>query len=382
MRSPPSSRGRVRRVHRCSARVGPPGSPAFGVSRRRAASRRRSTRSVAGHASGSAEGAHRDVLGGPRADAGQREQPGAGLGAVGARVERQPPSATGGGERPQRAHPAAGQPERRPRSASAQRARRSGTRAASRAVACASASGVAVALRRAGRQGAGAGDRDLLAEHRAHGQLEAVDGARHAQPGSAATSGASAGSAPSTASTASGSASRSSSRRTAARPPCRGRPGPGCAAARSTWRASHAAPASTTAGPCRVPTTPAQPCARRTVLDARDRARAPGSRAARRRRTARGARSRSTRPPTRRRRCTGRASRRGAARTGGQPNSLAHHVVELPDAGEARRRTRRRSASARSGRRAAGRSARAGSGPAPAARRRPRRRATGAGGAR
>ena len=180
--------------------------------------------------------------------------------------------------------------------------------------------------------GAGTGDRDLLADdaRTAVSNGSTLPGAR--RPGVLATSGASTGSSPSTASTATGSASRSSSRRTRC-----------TAGARSRQSASveRAAPHVRLARPSRRTATPwpaaGRACggsARRPTLDAGHRARAEERERALGRRTARASAAR-----TRHRSGDRRASppiderRRQLARR--EREDLADGVVELADAAEA-----------------------------------------------
>ena len=179
-----------------------------------AAAARRTTRSEASRTSGSASGPHAQVVGGPRPDAGQREQRGADLVAVGAGVECEP--AVGDRARPARArHRARGPRHRQVGGVDVgQHVRRTGTAATARrrtprSPCCGDDARRARCARRP--------DRDLLADDgRAppSRSRRRVPGAR--SPGRLRTSGASAGRRRAPSSTATGSASRSSSRRTRA----------------------------------------------------------------------------------------------------------------------------------------------------------------------
>ena len=355
--------GRLARVVPQVQRRRRPARAASGRGRRRgAASRRRSTRSVAGQASGSAERAHRDVLGGPGPDAGQREQPGARLGAVGARVEhaagRRPP------RRPGRAAHATRAPVS-PRAGPSRSAAASASAVGNAVVSAPSGSSSGVAVRRdqpAGQR-AGARHRDLLAEDRTHRELEPVDRAGHPQARAAPRRAAPApGRSASTASIDGRVRVQVEQPAQPRRPPCPGRTGPAGAAARSRGPAPGVT--STTAAPCRVADDAAQrsaPSASSTPATARGRgsrssSAAPyGSRCTSRSTSAAG-------PPVGRRprRRSGRAAQLGRRAA----ELLAHHVVELPDAGEPGRERDLGHRQRRLVDRAAARSARAGSGPA------------------
>ena len=123
---------------------------------------------------------HRDVVGGPRPDAGQRQQRTAYVVAVGAAVEHDAPLGQGGRQPDERAPPGArhrqGLRVRRRRGS-----RASGNRCVSPGTGESTGRPCSATMRPADRPGAG--DADLLADHRADRRLVAVDLAGHAEAG-------------------------------------------------------------------------------------------------------------------------------------------------------------------------------------------------------
>ena len=280
-----------------------------------------------------AERAQRDVVGRPRADA--RESPAApgvrrrGRGRGRARCRRRPAPRTAR-PAPGRGRAASAGPRgRAPASVAA-----SGNRWVSPSTGC--ATGRPCCGDQPRRDGARAGDADLLAEHRADGDLVAVDVAGHAQPGPAPAP-----------------ADRSPGRRRTRRRPRPGRSrrraaGGPARSRRAVSRRSSSANVAVTNAVCRGSATsgissrtvpgavrqregPGVPALARR-LDARHRAQRRGSRAARCRRTACVRRAASSTAPV------VAPAAAAAAQVGRRGRvDLADRVVELPHAGEAGR---------------------------------------------
>ena len=316
---------------------------------------------------GMAERAQRDVVGGPGADARDRQQSARRTSSrSGPRSRAMSPEASAAAQ----ARPAPGRARAAsaaPRGRAPARRRRVGEEVGQRRRR-GSGSGSPYSRDEPGRGGARAGDADLLAEHGPHRELVAVDVTGHPQPRRRPrTSGPITGSPANASPTATGSQSASSSRRTRSTAPrCRAGRRAGTSPARtrscraSVWSASSSSTVPVPCGSGRVRAY-AVPVAVSTPGTARVARKSSSARPANGVRTA----SRSwTVPPVepcpRRPRSCGR--RRGV--------DLADGVVELPHAARSRPRTRRRRRPGRSSRSAPARSGRAWPGPARAARRR------------
>ena len=175
----PTGTGRRRPARAASRRTALVSAARMRPAGRGCSAARRTPRSVDREGVGVAEGAHRDHLDGPRAEAGQRRSSARGPVPVAAGVEPMSPSASARDQRDERALPAtSGTPGRPGRAGQLLRRREQVGEPAVGIV-----DRLAVCGDEPGRRGCGPRCGHLLAEHGPHGELVLVDGARHPPPG-------------------------------------------------------------------------------------------------------------------------------------------------------------------------------------------------------